>query len=291
MDRPLTEQAKTVVVFEDAVVRVVYRPGQTPFTLVTFSQIDFWRTPQLFWAEGLCLAKDINAIGFVAKQNNWFPPASMRPALAAVARYLSGPVATFGYSQGGYAALKYASALGASGVISACPQYSINPARAPIKPGYRHIYSAALHGDMEITQADQSGRIVLLYDPGNGHDAEHVRLVLAQGHLPTELIHLHYLQHRLVDVLSDYNVVFDLIEACLQADDLCSIRLRMRGIKKRSVTYRINLARAMLKRGSAPQALRLLETITENSRGMYDLARDLLNKTLLEARQAARTDN
>ena len=283
----MVQPIQPVTVYEDERVRVLHRAGDTRFTLVTFSPVDFWKGRRAFWAQPLCRRKNINVLGVVALENNWFPEASTRPALAAMRGRLSGPVDSFGYSQGGYGALKYAASLGTVAAIGLCPQYSINPKKAVVSIEYRKYFSDRLHGGMEITEADRSGRVVILYDPKNRHDSEHTRLILAQMHGPAELVRLHYLQHRVADLLDEHDAMFDFVAACAFGQDLSPTRSRLRMLKKNSAFYRVNLAKAVLRHGRPLQALSILRTASEMMPRSDVQAASLLEVTLAEARKAA----
>ena len=261
----MADRAGARIIFEDEHLRVVHRPGGTPYTLVTFSLIGFKPAGKDFWWRAACAAGDVNALGVVALAPNWFPAISMASAISAMRAFLRAPVVTFGYSHGGYGALKYARALDAAGVVSISPQYSINPTSLPIADFFKPFFNPVLHQDMEIRAADQSGVVALVWDPLFQRDDKHVRHIIEQGYQPTELIRLPHLGHRMMRIFDDHAAVAGLFEACLGGAGFNAERRRCRHLRRNSSTYACGFARQLLAARRAACAVRLLEAAGRNT--------------------------
>jgi hypothetical protein len=274
--------------FGDEHLAAIYRPGATPYTLATFSCLGFPSDRKAFWGESLCAQADIDTVAFVAHRNNWFPSRSMGQAIAAARHRLTRPVVTFGYSHGGYGALKYASALGASGAIAGVPQFSIDPSVLPIAPFFAAFFDPALHAGMQIGAGDQAGRVLILYDPHHRRDTKHVDRILGLGHVDTTLVPMPHLGHEQMDVLRDSAVVLDLVGVCLGERRLAPVLARMHRLRKQSLHYGNALAQKLVRRGRPLRAIAVLETVlarTTARRRALDLARH--HAILAEARLAA----
>src|SRR4051794_10196197 len=120
------------ILYEDEEIVVIHRPAPrgaaaaggelpggldtpAPLTLVTFADLTFRPDGHAIWGREPAAKMGLDAIGFVAKRENWFPAAAMQKAAPAVRALLGGgPALCYGYSMGGYAALKYARLLGVS---------------------------------------------------------------------------------------------------------------------------------------------------------------------------------
>ena len=248
-------------IFENEDIQVLHRTGSTPYTLATFSIIGFKVTGRTFWQQDLCDFLDVEAIGFVCKNNNWFPVRSMVPAIAAALAVTSKPVITWGHSQGGYGALKYSAPLHAIFAIASSPQYSIDPSTLPIVPHFEQFFRPDLHQGMEIRREDLSCRIFVIHDPLERRDEKHVSRILQVGSDLTTLLPLHHIGHNAMDVLADPRVILRLIAAGRGEQDLSLARSKMRTLKKRSIRYSINLARRLLQRGRSAAALTVLEKV------------------------------
>lgn len=283
----MTTKKIPACIFENDDIQVLYRPGSTPYTLATFSIIGFKVTGRTFWQQDLCDFLDIEAIGFVCKNNNWFPVRSMAPAIVASLAATSKPVITWGHSQGGYGALKYSAPLHAICVISSSPQYSIDPSTLPIVPHFEQFFRPDLHQGMEIRREDISGRVFLIHDPLEKRDEKHVSRIVQLGSELATLMPLHHVGHNAMDVLGDPRVILRLIAAGRGELELSLATQKMHTLKKRSIRYSINLARRLFQRGKNKSALMVLDRVLALSGGIVPeketMARNALTDRILRA--------
>ncbi len=102
--------------------------------VVTFdSYSDIRALPRPAFAEEFLASLGVDGIHVQAIENDWYHYAELPEALAAIKQAVAGydKVFAYGSSMGGFAAIRFAGAFGASAAIAISPQYSINPAIAP----------------------------------------------------------------------------------------------------------------------------------------------------------------
>lgn len=80
------------ILHDDAELRVIRRRGRSAFTLVTFASLTDRPDGRWFWGRGMVERLDLDAVGFIAKRESWYPPAVVARAAPAVRAVLR-PVA------------------------------------------------------------------------------------------------------------------------------------------------------------------------------------------------------
>lgn len=95
------------ILFEEEEIQVVRRAGTSPFTVVTFAGLELRPGPGIFWGREPVEHLDLDCIGFVSKRENWYPVASIEGSADIVHRAAKPVSIGYGYSMGGYAALKH----------------------------------------------------------------------------------------------------------------------------------------------------------------------------------------
>lgn len=179
--RPKPQPAKAgpppVILYEDDELVVVHHPNDGEPTLITFADLTFRPKDFDIWAQEPMRKLGVNAIGLVAKRENWFPAASVQAAAPAVRAALRGPAITYGYSMGGYGALKYARLLGAERAFAVCPQTSLIPHETPWDTRFHRFYRPELHAGMAIAPGDAGDFAVLLADPYMPEDARQAQRI------------------------------------------------------------------------------------------------------------------
>lgn len=188
------KSADAQIVYDDEFLRVIWQPGQADFVLVTFGNLINLAKGTNFFGDVPVRKLGFTCIGFMAKRPNWFPEESTRKAILAVQKFFYGvrEVITYGGSMGGYAAIKYSSALKAKIVIAFCPQWSIDRAECDgHNPGFQEYFSPSLSG-MGIQTKDVAGHIFLFYDPKHTNDAFHAQKITSKAanakHIPVRSV-------------------------------------------------------------------------------------------------------
>lgn len=236
------------VVFEDEQIQVIYRPGSTDYTLVTFTELGFTPGSGQYWARAVCEKRDIACIAFCAKLPNWYPAASMSAAAVIVAELKLRVLIGYGTSMGGYAALKYSRLLGLQGAIACCPQISINPALIVGQPQYTTHFRPELHAGMEITSGDLSGNAVVVHDPFFKEDVQHIELL--HGSCPglfTE-VRACFMGHHVPGALRSWELLEALISNARTGAGIERCRTLLRQQKKLEDRYKIVFAEQMVTR-------------------------------------------
>ncbi|GGJ14408.1 hypothetical protein GCM10011320_22020 [Neoroseomonas lacus] len=108
------------------------------------------------------------AIGFMPKHGNWYPKEDIeliRPSIEPLLSKYKTRLA-YGFSMGGYGAIKHSRALGATHVLAMSPQWSIDPEVAPWERRYLHFIDKCSE-NMEIVDDDCGGEIYVIFDNMN----------------------------------------------------------------------------------------------------------------------------
>lgn len=125
------------VLFETADVRVRHVPAADAARhVVTFDCYHDDRTlDRPAFGEAFLLQQRITATHVLTRDNDWFQHPEMAGATAAIRAATRGAAAvmTYGSSMGGYAAIRFADAVGAGRALALSPQYSLDPACAPFE--------------------------------------------------------------------------------------------------------------------------------------------------------------
>ncbi len=158
-------------------IRVFHRPGRTGWTLVAFGPRQARRADDRWWGATLGRREELDVIGVAATAHDWYPRDVMAELLPAIRAAAKPAILAYGYGMGGYAALKYASALGARGVLALSPQYLIDPADRTVGARGMSHFDPVRHRDMRIMPGDYPDGAMLLWDPKVRSDNRHARAI------------------------------------------------------------------------------------------------------------------
>lgn len=168
------------------------------------------------FGEEFLLANEISAIHVLGRGNDWYQYPDAFDAMTAVCVATAGVARriTYGSSMGGYAAVRFADAVGADGVLALSPQFSLNPARAHwddrwLQDSQRVRWIDAIDGRIQCR-----ARPVLLYDPHVALDLEHVSRIAAET--PSTLLPIPYSGHPATTFLGEVSLLRPALEAVLQ---------------------------------------------------------------------------
>ncbi len=195
------------------------------------------------FAEEFLAARGMSMLTFLGRGNDWYQYPEMGAALA-VARAAMlgrGRVMTYGSSMGGYAAIRFADALGAHACLAISPQYSIDPAKVPFERRWRHdaqriVWRRELDGPIRC-----EARPVIIHDP-IGEDGLHVRRIEAE--IACDTIALPYIAHPGTTYLQSIGALAELVPAILEGSfDPAEAAPRLRRLRKRDPVYLSELAR------------------------------------------------
>ena len=155
-------------------------------------------------------AQNISAIHVMGRGEDWYQYEDIAEALATVRAVVEGAprVMTYGSSMGGYAAIRFADAVGAHSVLALSPQYTLDPEiaghdRRWAQDARRIGWIKSLNGPL-TTQS----RVVVVYDP-KGLDGWHGERIAADAAVTS--IRLPYTAHPVTSYLSEIGVLAELV--------------------------------------------------------------------------------
>ena len=153
----------------------------------------------------------LDAIHVVNRDNQWYQYPELPDALAAVAAATARVprVFTYGSSMGGYAALRFARAVGARTGIAISPQYSLDPRVVPFETRWQADLARITFRERAY---QPPARQVIFYDPRLRVDARHVALFEAAGQ-ETVLVGVPHGGHPVGPLLAETGALQDAIRA------------------------------------------------------------------------------
>ena len=268
-----------IISYEDEHVRVIYHPGEDENLIITFGDMFMLAKGDSFFAENPISKRNLNAIGFMAKDRNWYPLESVRKAAECIHGILDKAkfVTLYGGSMGGYAALKFSKLLNANRVISLAPQYSINP--SAIKDHrYNFYFNPQTNADNDIHLENLSGEIFITHDPFFEGDDQHVKNIRSLGY-PITYLPLRFSMHGATTILASSSFIDEIISA---KEIKPAILLGIYRERRRAApSYIESLAEYLLRRRPSA-ALRLLSKklssnlVNDNQRIRNTLSRALI---------------
>ncbi len=221
-----------------------------PFAVVCF---EYWLPrPSLdaeFAAERFFAHRGMNAVGILAAENDWFQHDEITPALASIRAALPDhELIGYGGSMGGYASINFADLLRLSRVIAVCPQYSIDPARAPYETRWpAEAASIAASGGFRHDRIDQVTPPVagwIIYDPA-GVDRLHAGAIRERHDLCVVPVRL--ARHQEMRVLQQADLftpmLLDMIDGRF---DAAAFARSLRTARRRSAAFWLALSAALL---------------------------------------------
>lgn len=221
----MNNEHSTRILYDDEELRVIWRRGSSDFVLFTFSDLTFSCSGSRFFADSSVSKLNINCVGFVAKQGNWFPRENTIPAIEIVNKEISlfQTRVVYGGSMGGYAALKYTAALKATQTIAFCPQWTIDRAECDgFDPGYSEYFNEKLVG-MGVRAPDIGGDVYVFYDKHFYQDRMHCKKILENSD-GINIINVPSVKHHITTVLSGTGNLSNLIRASRERDIFSMIR-------------------------------------------------------------------
>lgn len=228
------------------------------------------------FGEAYLRSESISAIHVMGRSEDWYQYPDMAAALATVRTATAGAdrVVTYGSSMGGYAALRFADAVGATDALALSPQYSIDPRVAPqelrwTQDAKRIRWRPELSGPVVC-----SARPVVLFDP-TGPDRWHGERI--EQDLGFRAIRLPYTAHPVTTYLADVSLLGPLLKDVLAGDfDARGFQREARRRRARNGIYLGELAAAQPQRKAATAlalARRAVDVSPGNHHAQVSLAR------------------
>ena len=214
------------------------------FVIVTFNEMGLVRNGLTFWGDRFLLKTGYSAVGIVTACPNWYPRAAMEEVLPAIRARIAGrKVITYGHSQGGYGALKYARALGASVALSFCPQYSIASEHVgSFDRRFLMRCRSDLQNGLPVETRDLCPASYIFYDPYERLDRENVVRLhgLQDSERRVHCVQVPFSGHATVRLVAEGGIGSRLIGAACSSEAPApeALRVLFRQARRASRTYR-----------------------------------------------------
>ena len=238
----------TRLLHESGSIRVHHRPGSTDWTLVTFGPRQPPFSGDRWWGAALGRREGIDLIGVSTTAYDWYPREAMAALLPVIRAAAKPAIISYGFSMGGYGALKYASALGARGVLALSAQYSIDPADGTTGERGMTYFDPALHRDMRVTPGDYPDGALLMWDPETEADHRHAAAI---ARLPgIRPVPLRLSGHATPVIFSETGCLLPVVEALLAGRQEEAVA-RIRAARRESPTVLVAAAALLEAHGHA----------------------------------------
>lgn len=234
---------KPEIIYEDDDVFAVHQPGSSRFTLVTFGSLTQRPDGMSFWGQKPVSRLGLDAIGILAKRENWYPRSAMARAAPTIVARLQPVRIGYGHSMGGYGALKHGALLGLTHALAVSPQGSIDPAEVPTDLRYHSYFRPEQHASMRVEAEDLAPLAVQVVDPYQRQDRAQAELIAATGRVHT--IPLPYMFHATAQHLAGTAVLRDVLDLLL-AGDIPGLRSVLRRHRATSAHWARCVGRAAL---------------------------------------------
>ena len=190
--------------------------GDAPMRVVTFdSYHDAPGFDRPGFGELYLAAEGLGAIHLMSYDNDWFQHAETMSVLSSIRMTTRGAerLLAYGSSMGGYAAIRFADAIGADRVLALSPQYSVDPRKVRFERRWmqdqrRIRFRRALDGPIR-----SAARIVVAYDPEISADRAHVERIAADVRI--ERLPLPFAGHPVGAFLAETGLIKPLVEQVL----------------------------------------------------------------------------
>lgn len=212
-----------------------------PVICVTSSRSIIFRTSRpssgRLFSEHFFASRNIAATHVLTRTNAWFQYPDFDIVLAAVREKTRSAtrILAYGSSMGGYGAVRFSDAVGASQVIALSPQYSIDRQVMPnerrwLSHSRRTRFIAARNGPITC-----SANVLIFYDP-HGPDRDHA-LRIAQD-IPVRMLAVPYGGHPVGSFLSEAGLLTQLLVDMLDGGvDLSGLEQACRLARRHSANY------------------------------------------------------
>ncbi|CAI8770613.1 hypothetical protein EMIT0194P_160154 [Pseudomonas serbica] len=247
------------MIYEDGHIEVYHHQGKSNFLVITFNEMGTL-PGRGSWGSRALQKNEISYLGFVSKKPNWFPGSSMERAKHALISTLDAhsEVVMYGHSQGGYAAVRYASLYRAKSIIAFCPQFSIRPESMSGKDKRfaRHYPSTMDHQEIGPYDVGADCRTHIFYDPNDELDR------LNFLHIKEKIPHARSIKvfgtgHQSVRAIANSDAVGKILSSAASNDTL-GILKALRESKRKWPARSVFLARDIARR-NADAAIRLID--------------------------------
>jgi hypothetical protein len=230
------------------------RVSADPLVVVTF---DVWKAnpgfENPFFGEDFFAARGINSIGVTPAENDWWQHDEIIEAIAAIRRTTRGMHRVgYGASMGGYGVINFADMLGLAHLVAICPQFSIDPRKAPYETRWNREAARIVFRHDRIAHAARLRHGTIVYDP-LCVDGKHVQDI--QKHHQLSEVKPFFGGHEQLAMLYQAGVLQGLLLSLVNDRfEPASFVRDLRSGRRNSPVFWLNLAEALVRRGAYRQA-------------------------------------
>lgn len=237
------------VLYDGRDIQVIYLPGDSDFTLLTFDVMHARANGRSAFGRALAQKAGLELVAVVPKFPCWYPAEELQQAAEIIRKRAKPMTLAYGASMGGYGALRWGKAMGASRALACSPQISIDPARvAPQDKRYQRHFDPLRHIDMDITQDHLPEYSVVLHDRRFTVDAFHADALAEFAGV--EAVHLPHTDHKTAACLTGTDNALTALNAAIDMDAGTIRRLAL-ARRKRLPNYHLSLAETARRLGHA----------------------------------------
>ena len=238
--KAVTRHAEKKRVFENESIAADLISIGSDKLAITFQPYDFLGFEAKGFGENFFISLGYDVLCFKITENEWYQNASIEDMTHLAEKYLQHYSSRVGYgsSMGAYAALYFAKALQLHKVIACSPQFSIVSGSVPFE--LRWLEEAASLSFNHIPMTGDDGiEVIMLYDPFNELDKQHVNLI-RQEFSTGQDIKLPFSGHPSISALAECEMLRHSLECLLEGKDIDLHRTR-RAIREMSKEYANNI--------------------------------------------------
>lgn len=185
------------------------RPSET--LAVTFAPLFFADKAEGYWAAEPIEKSAFSGMGVVCKTPTWYPASYALEAIREAAPFWRKfrRRFTYGFSMGGYGALRFSRDVGANAAIAVSPQLTIDPSALPQDTRFSPNFTPSLHAGMTVRAHHLPKRSIIIYDPFQAEDAANAEMV------PAFRVPLRYMGHDTIMALASSETFYLMTRAVL----------------------------------------------------------------------------
>jgi tetratricopeptide (TPR) repeat protein len=171
----------TVFRTADFIVRRVPASGRRTCFVAFSSFTDVEHLDRAGFGEAFLHDMGFDAFHVINRTNLWFHYSEMPEALDLIAKAVQGyeQVITYGSSMGGYAAIRFASAIGAKTAIAISPQYGVTAESSPFEYRWQDFSKLVRHADFPPHHGSAHVTPYIFFDPADLDRAHFQQIAMA----------------------------------------------------------------------------------------------------------------
>jgi hypothetical protein len=257
-----------LIVFQtaDFIVRSVPSSRRGTCFVAFSSFTDEARLDRAGFGEAFLHDNGFDAIHVINRTNLWFHYSEMPDALALIAKAVQGyeQVITYGSSMGGYAAIRFASLIGARKAIAISPQYGVTSESSPFEHRWHEYSKFVRHTDFPPQHSSTHVEPYVFFDPAD-LDLKHFQQI-AMSYPLTTAVPLPHAGHPAGAFMSETQLLKPAVAKIVSGEfNALTFSAEARKRRRQSGQYLFTLARRL-----SPSHMKWKIQLAENSIAAHD---------------------